>query len=485
MESSDPKSASTRQASRAPIEIQVHLEFEKFSGFITEYSQNISEGGMFIQTKEPKPLGTVVSFEFKLANDFKLIQGLGEVVWVRTEDLSDDRPAGMGIKFADLDSQSRELIATMITNYVKRGGASFRLEEETPSPTSQPPAETPELTEETEAPSEAAKQVDLRKLFEITPDDVPEPESAGRSSPAGSLDGPLQSDFQALFAATPIPEPPPPPPPPPVEAKKKETPPTKEAVAKPPAGKAAPTPAKAPKPIVDLLEPEKTPPPKPKPIKRRRRIKVGVAVAVTLVFGLAPALFFRTQITRFILNVLEPEREREEPFEPKSSSPVPAATIAPTSVPTALPEATINAPAVTFPAAVTTSAPSPTQVAQSPTPAPTPGIPFSEIKNVDYERISGEFVLVIVANAPFPPGSYSTARVPEGPAREVVKILGITKPYPRQKFKVNAKDVERVRFGYHEVLGQKEFHVVMDLHDPAIRIVKIDNEGAILRVHLH
>ena len=82
----EPPKSHERAHARIPVETRVNLEFEKFSGFITEYSSNLSEGGMFIKTDDPKPLGTILSFEFKLKDNFKLIQGLGEVVWVKEQD---------------------------------------------------------------------------------------------------------------------------------------------------------------------------------------------------------------------------------------------------------------------------------------------------------------------------------------------------------------------------------------------------------------
>ncbi len=129
MNSGIPQDPSGRVAPRLPIETSVYLEFEKFSGFITEYSENISEGGMFIKSDEPKPVGSVVSFEFRLADNFRLIQGLGEVVWVRATSGGPEEPAGMGVRFHEIEQQSRQLIRTMVANHVKRGGKAFALEE--------------------------------------------------------------------------------------------------------------------------------------------------------------------------------------------------------------------------------------------------------------------------------------------------------------------------------------------------------------------
>lgn len=117
-----------RNADRVNFETKVHLEFEKFSGFITEYSHNISRGGMFIRSDEPLAIGTVLSFEFKLKDNFDLIQGLGEVCWVRSHSSSPKKPAGMGIKFREISEQSKELIDTMVQNAVKAGHTAFDID---------------------------------------------------------------------------------------------------------------------------------------------------------------------------------------------------------------------------------------------------------------------------------------------------------------------------------------------------------------------
>jgi hypothetical protein len=43
----------SRDSQRVPLETRVQLKFEWFGGFISEYSANISPGGMFIRTQTP------------------------------------------------------------------------------------------------------------------------------------------------------------------------------------------------------------------------------------------------------------------------------------------------------------------------------------------------------------------------------------------------------------------------------------------------
>lgn len=137
-----------RNQPRIPLQTKVNLEFERFNGFISEYSSNISEGGMFVRTNEPKPIGTVVSFEFRLRDNFKLIQGLGEVTWIRAIERSPEKPMGMGIRFHELDAKSRELIRTMVDHYTEGGGKPFQLESAQDPDLPPPPETTPAAIED-------------------------------------------------------------------------------------------------------------------------------------------------------------------------------------------------------------------------------------------------------------------------------------------------------------------------------------------------
>src|SRR5262245_9563799 len=97
--SSDPNDVSSKvdlERRRVPLERKISLKFKEFRGFITEVSSNLSLGGMFIRTTAPKPVGTIFDFELSLTDDFKLVQGIGEVLWIREVDDGPERPRGMG-----------------------------------------------------------------------------------------------------------------------------------------------------------------------------------------------------------------------------------------------------------------------------------------------------------------------------------------------------------------------------------------------------
>ena len=122
-----------RQASidsrRIALEREVTIRVPRFDTFVTEYSTNISTTGMFIVSEKPHSPGTTFTFEFSVADDWKLIRGKAQVVWTRYRDEDKERPAGMGVRFVELDAQSRRLIRWIVEKNIREGGKPFELDE--------------------------------------------------------------------------------------------------------------------------------------------------------------------------------------------------------------------------------------------------------------------------------------------------------------------------------------------------------------------
>src|SRR3954468_2510534 len=123
-----------RDSRRVPLETRVQFKFDRFDGFISEYSSNVSPGGLFLRTRAPQPPGTVLDFEFRLGDGFELIRGRGEVVWNRLEDEEPARPAGMGLRFLELSEGSKDLIYRIVDQHVMQGGTPFDVTQRPPDP---------------------------------------------------------------------------------------------------------------------------------------------------------------------------------------------------------------------------------------------------------------------------------------------------------------------------------------------------------------
>ena len=102
-----------RKHPRIPIKLRV--KYRSAKDFFEDYSGNISAGGMFIRTREPVEYGTKVLLEFVLPEIPMTVRGLGEVVRVVREGVSQEEPGGMGIKFLKFDAGSEESIKKFIS----------------------------------------------------------------------------------------------------------------------------------------------------------------------------------------------------------------------------------------------------------------------------------------------------------------------------------------------------------------------------------
>ena len=93
--------------------MRIKLKYPDVETFIQKYAVNISRGGIFIATKQPKPVGTFVKFEFLLsdAGSSSIIRGEGQVQWTKEYDPAHPMKAhGMGVKFSRLDADSQSVI---------------------------------------------------------------------------------------------------------------------------------------------------------------------------------------------------------------------------------------------------------------------------------------------------------------------------------------------------------------------------------------
>ncbi len=98
--------ADRRRSERSPFVVRV--DYGTVDAFFSEFTADVNEGGMFIETETLQPPGTVVVLQFRIPGSEAPIKVRGRVVWTSAE-----RPAetaGMGIEFDNLDSRARAKI---------------------------------------------------------------------------------------------------------------------------------------------------------------------------------------------------------------------------------------------------------------------------------------------------------------------------------------------------------------------------------------
>lgn len=106
-----PDSGSERRRSyRAPFVVRV--DYGTVDAFFSEFTTDVNEGGLFIETDTPQPPGTLVMLQFRIPGSAQPIKVRGRVVWT-----SFDRPSelpGMGIEFEHLDARARARINDVV-----------------------------------------------------------------------------------------------------------------------------------------------------------------------------------------------------------------------------------------------------------------------------------------------------------------------------------------------------------------------------------
>jgi uncharacterized protein (TIGR02266 family) len=97
------------------------VRFATVSDFVLEYAANISAGGVFVHTKTPPPLKTVVRIEMELPGAAEPVIARGLVVHriLPSEALAKDILAGMGVQFIDADDRFRDRIDAAIDHILK------------------------------------------------------------------------------------------------------------------------------------------------------------------------------------------------------------------------------------------------------------------------------------------------------------------------------------------------------------------------------
>jgi uncharacterized protein (TIGR02266 family) len=114
-DSDDGSGAEKRRFARTALSLLVQYRFNTFEDFLAEYSVNLSAGGMFIRTDQPKPEGSIIYLQFSLKDGSRLIEGMGRVVRVNPPGVA-GRAAGMGIEFLNFDEASTQLIEEIVSS---------------------------------------------------------------------------------------------------------------------------------------------------------------------------------------------------------------------------------------------------------------------------------------------------------------------------------------------------------------------------------
>ena len=105
-----PSRSERRRAEREDLKIPV--DYSAVDAFFSEFTTNVNEGGMFIATETPSPLGSEVALEFRLPGLDRPVNVSGRVAWI--SDGKGESPVGMGIEFRELIPEVRTTINDLV-----------------------------------------------------------------------------------------------------------------------------------------------------------------------------------------------------------------------------------------------------------------------------------------------------------------------------------------------------------------------------------
>jgi type IV pilus assembly protein PilZ len=98
------------------FDVKLHADVSTDDAFLFAYVSNISELGIFLASDKPRPIGTVLKLRFRPIESAESFEVEGEVVWINPvrANAEENVNPGMGVKFINLDDETRERILGLI-----------------------------------------------------------------------------------------------------------------------------------------------------------------------------------------------------------------------------------------------------------------------------------------------------------------------------------------------------------------------------------
>lgn len=95
---------------RARYAVDFDLTLDSEHWFYAGSATNLSTGGFFVATHILQEIGERFRFTIRLPETNRIVRGVGEVRWHRPADEGPDAPAGMGIRFVELEDGAQEAV---------------------------------------------------------------------------------------------------------------------------------------------------------------------------------------------------------------------------------------------------------------------------------------------------------------------------------------------------------------------------------------
>lgn len=105
-----------RNFPRIPVSLEV--SFRDGEEVLSSYLFDLGQGGLFIGSREPLPVGCAVHLSFCLPGDGVSLAVAGTVIWQK--DAREAVRPGMGVRFDDMSREDRERIDSFLMEQFTR-----------------------------------------------------------------------------------------------------------------------------------------------------------------------------------------------------------------------------------------------------------------------------------------------------------------------------------------------------------------------------
>ncbi len=99
-----------RRSKRYPSDRPLLVRCDSWLDFVELYAADIGQGGMFIVTNEPPPILSVIDIRMQLPEAMEIPLRARVVHVVEKEQAAENKPAGVGVEFVDLDPERKRQI---------------------------------------------------------------------------------------------------------------------------------------------------------------------------------------------------------------------------------------------------------------------------------------------------------------------------------------------------------------------------------------
>lgn len=97
--------------------VRIQLRYPDESAFLQRFAPNVTRGGIFLASRAPHAVGSVIRFEVALMQGPPLLSGMGKVTWVREYNAQEPQRAhGMGVQFTQIDHATKPMLEKLL-NY--------------------------------------------------------------------------------------------------------------------------------------------------------------------------------------------------------------------------------------------------------------------------------------------------------------------------------------------------------------------------------